>query len=106
MPPDPGVAGSATRRWSVLTVWVTVPYRISEKRITAVSVDTLSVEPGIARAADTAEMAGRNSGAPSALNRYGGLKTWPSKWLVAQPPHRPPPPRNTVASGSRRPTEW
>ena len=44
---------------------------------------------------------GRVRRVPSVLNRYGGLKIWPSGWLVAQVPHRPPPPEKTRAVGEQ-----
>ena len=51
-------------------------------------------------------MAGHGAALPSAVRRYGGVKISPSAWLMAQPPHSPPPPVKTRPSGRRRAPLW
>src|SRR5947207_2990995 len=104
-PPVPAVAASAMRRWSVSTEWVAEPSRTIEKRVTGLSVLTVTFAP-LAAAAGAAVIFGRTAREPSALSRYGGVKISPLKWLVAQEPHSPPPPVNTRASGMSRATLW
>lgn len=67
---------------------------------------TVSAVPAAARGGTPPVMAGRGLDEPSALSRYGGVNTDPSAWLVAQSPHRPPPPEKTRPSGSRLATLW
>ena len=73
------------RRWSVFTVWVTVPIRTIENAATARFVSTVMVAP-LAAVAGAEVMDGRDAGEPSGSSRYGGVKISPSKWLLAQPP--------------------
>src|SRR4051812_45232483 len=53
-----------------------------------------------------AVIVGRGLGVPSALSRYGGVKISPSKRLVGQEPHSPPPPEKTRPSGRSSATLW
>lgn len=69
-------------------------------------VFTVSAVPGAVLEGTPPVMSGRGFGDPSALSRYGGVKTAPSAWLVAQSPHSPPPPENIRPSGSRLATLW
>jgi hypothetical protein len=99
------VPQSSMRRWSVSTVCVEEPYRmmeILERGVLPVTVRGLPFEAVVADRV----MVGRVAGLPSALKRYGGLKIWASKWLVAQSPQSPPPPEKTRPSCSRTAVLW
>jgi len=68
--------------------------------VVAVDVEPMTEGGALAAVEGADVITGRVAREPSAFSRYGGVKTWPSKWLVAQPvPHSPPPPVNTRPSG-------
>src|SRR5690349_418080 len=100
------VEASGTRRWSLSVEWVAAAARIRTNDATGAWVATVSVVPGAALEGTPPVMTGRGLGDPSASSRYGGVKTAPSAWLVAQSPHRPPPPEKIRPSGSRLATLW
>jgi hypothetical protein len=66
--PSVVVAASGTRRWSVLTEWVTADVRTSENLGVEPLVVTVMVEPGLAVPGAPA-MTGRTLAEPSLLRR-------------------------------------
>jgi hypothetical protein len=71
VPADVSVRG--IRRWSVLTVCVAEPYRMSDIDATAVFVLTVMVFPGTTLLFETDVMDGRVAGEPSLFKRYCGV---------------------------------
>lgn len=51
-------------------------------------------------------ISGRAAAVPSELSKYGGEYISPSKWLEGHPPHRPPPPTNTLPSCTKTALLW
>jgi hypothetical protein len=77
---------------------------MSENAVTGESVVTINAAPHIADCGAEV-ITGRVAGDPSGLNRYGGEKISALSWLAPpylphMVPQRPPPPVNTLASGS------
>ena len=89
----------------MLVECVALPIRTIDTIINCSLAATVRVLPRVAVLALT-EIVGRGARVPSALNRYGGLKTSASRWFTLQSPHRPPPPVKTRASGNNTPVLW
>ena len=108
---------SSMRRWSVLVLCVAELMRIMEIIISC-SLDATSIKEPCLAVELLMLIVGRGASEPSAANKYGGLKISVSRWLgstsplhrllmsFAPLPHKPPPPVNTLPSGSNAATLW
>ena len=70
-----------------------------KKFVTGAPVVTAIVLPAAA-VAGAATIFGRVRALPSAFSRYGSVKISPSRWLVVQSPHSPPPPMKPGHQGA------
>ena len=99
--------GTGTKRWFMSMACVTDPSRRSVNRATGGPVaSTVNVAPAVSSSGHDV-ITGRGP-----RNRYGGWKTWASRWVSAgalgdaPTMNSPPPALSTVASGSSSAVAW